>query len=255
MILCRHRAFLRLMCLGIFMGALISACTQRANNNEKNAKECEAFIIEQRHLYSEGKILKAWIVISKIDSFYAGRQNIDPFSLFIKYSLESRFYNELGKYDSSKLLADTALNIMEQNKLQKKYAADYINAITLKGDILYATNHFSQAYNYYFKAKQLADQVKDTCVLYGYSYGLAMISYRQKNYTDATEYFKLAFGYLTRCKAYPTYQLQRTLMISHFAMKNGICPTVRSSITILQYHLSIKIQKILEKKKRTKHLE
>ena len=212
MILYRHTAsFKKLFITVICACAFFPACTQHIGTREKDDNECESFIIEQHNLYFEGKISKSGTVISKIDSFYARRKNISPFCLFLKYSLESRFYNELGKYDSSNSLADTAIYIMEQNDLQKKYAPDYINAMTLKGDILYATNHFNLAYNYYFKAKQLTDEVKDSCLFYGYNYGLAMISYRQKNYNEAAGYFKAAFGYLSHCSSYTTFQLQENL--------------------------------------------
>ncbi len=189
----------------------ICACSENSGNNSNDDAEVAAFREQQLALLNAGKIKNHRILIHNTDSFVALKHNVSPYFQQELHISKSRDYYELGEYDSSSIFADSALSIIETNDFQNQYPTNYVNALTLKGQALYATNQFKQAYTYYFKAKQLSEQVKDTCSSHEFTYRLAMIAYKQKKYIDAAKYFKRSYLSASACdNAYP-YVLQEYL--------------------------------------------
>ncbi len=80
-----------------------------------------------------------------------------------------------------------------------------------KAQILYATNHFSGAYDWYFKGEKLAEQYGNACTIKEFDYGMAMIAYKQKKFRDAIDYFALAFHSFNSCNERAPYQSQEEL--------------------------------------------
>lgn len=193
----------------LFVG--LYACSENTGNNSNDDAEVGAFREEQLTLLNAGKIKNHRVLIHNTDSFLALKHNVSPYFQQELHISKSRDYYELGEYDSSSIFADSAIYIIETNDFQKEYPTNYVNALTLKGQALYATNQFKQAYTYYFKAKKLSEKLKDTCSSHEFTYRLAMIAYKQKKYTDAAKYFKRSYLSASACdNAYP-YVLQEYL--------------------------------------------
>lgn len=194
----------------ICLGSLFPSCTRNPVSQEQE-KECSSFIGLQVDLINAGKMTSPGKYIENIDSFYRSRNITDPFCLALSYGQKSRYFVNIGNNDKAGAYADSMIFVLGENHLEKKYAADYVNALSLKGEILFNTGHFSQASDYYVRAIQLSESVRDTCALRGFDYGLAMITYKQKKYEDAIDYFRQSFRYNIRCDAHSAYQLQEIL--------------------------------------------
>ena len=149
--------------------------------------------------------------IHTADSFYSQLKNVSTYGLLTKYDHKGVFYFESGRNDSSALYIDSALAIIENNHLEEKYAAEYLGAMNLKGRVLYATDHFTQSYDLYFKVKQLAEKYKNNCILSDYNYCIGMISYKQKKYSEAASYFKQSFLSTEACNTGGNYRSQENL--------------------------------------------
>jgi signal transduction histidine kinase len=187
------------------------ACSQDETSQKNDDTEFTAFREQQIALLNKGVLKDHRDLIRTTDSFYLLKHNVSPYFLPVIYVSKSRDYMELGEYDSSNMFADRALAIIEKYDLQKNNPSDYINALTLKGQASYAVGHFTKAYNYYFKAKQLSEQLNDSCSSNEFNYRLAMIAYKQKNYLEAANNFKRSFIAAAGCKKVYTYLLQENL--------------------------------------------
>lgn len=197
--------------LSAILTVILSACSGNSGSNDYDDALVAKFREEQLALLNSGKIRNHRVLIHNTDSFVALNHNVSTYFQLGLHVSKSRDYFELGEYDSSSIFADSSLLLIETNNLQTKYPTDYINALTLKGQALYATNQFKQAYTFYFKAKQLSEQLKDTCYSQEFTYRLAMIAYKQKKYMDAAKYFKRSYSSASACdKMYP-YVLQEYL--------------------------------------------
>ncbi len=193
------------------MAIALNACSENGKNRVSDDADFANFREEQTALLNAGKFRDHRTLIHRTDSFYALKHNVSQYFLHTIYAAKSRDYYEISEYDSSDLFADSALYIIEKNDFEKKYPIDYANALMLKGQALYANKHFSKAYNYYFKAAQLSDQLKDTCASHEIAYRLGMAAYKQKKYADAAGYFKRSYLSGTHCKNFSTYLLQEQL--------------------------------------------
>ena len=189
---------------------LVSACKNEPGLNAED-RRCKTFFEGQFQLYTHGEAADAKGIIKNIDSFYAKHNTATPLCRSIIYSSKSMDYYLSGEYDTGLLYADSALNIIEQHKDQPEIESGFVNALVTKARLLFATNHFSQAYNYFFMARQLSEASPDSCRKEVYNYGLAMVSYKQKKYADAAEFFKATFKYRSFCDAQAYMSLQEVL--------------------------------------------
>ncbi len=203
-----RRSVARLIVLAL---VALCSCSQNKTSEKNDDAEFSAFREQQTTLLNKGALKNHRDLIRKTDSFYVLKHNVSPYFLHIIYVAKSRDYSELGEYDSSDMFADSALAIIEKYDFQEKYPFDYITALTIKGQASYGGGHFTKAYNYYFKAKQLSEHLKDSCASNEFNYRLAMIAYKQKNYLDAAHNFRRSFIAASGCKKVYTYLLQENL--------------------------------------------
>ncbi len=108
--------------------------------------------------------------IYRVDSFYAQQKNIPPFCVFLKCSDKTLYYQRKDQLDSALVYNDSCLKILTLNGLDKKYIDEYISDLNFRGELLYGVGNYSEAYNFYFAAKQLTEQMKDTCLLSQYKH-------------------------------------------------------------------------------------
>ncbi len=202
----------RLAVTVILFTALVldSGCKQNAKDTSREIEKYNVYIKGQLDLMNSGKIAGPKAFIDSISS-YCDQLHEKPTCLFRKYLEICMYYFHKGNYDSSLVYVDKSLRVFEQNNLDKIFPVGLINILSAKGESLCATNRFDEAYYYYFKAKQLAEEIKDTCELSPFYYSLAIVSYKQKKYYEALTFFKLTYKF-SQCKQQSiTYQTQEYL--------------------------------------------
>lgn len=96
--------------------------------------------------------------------------------------------------------ADSLLLLVHNNPAMKDYEKLEALANISKGDILFATNEYNGAYQYYYLGKLAAEKSLDACTYSEYSYRLGMVMYKKASYTEAAVYFKQAFSESSTCK-------------------------------------------------------
>jgi signal transduction histidine kinase len=92
------------------------------------------------------------------------------------------------KYDVAKDAAEEAIAFFDTPKLQKTYHTYYLKWLLNMGDVLIQTDHFQEAFVYYFKAKEIVDINVNPCDHSHISNRLSYIRYRQANYDEAIAY-------------------------------------------------------------------
>ncbi|HEY1024285.1 MAG TPA: tetratricopeptide repeat-containing sensor histidine kinase [Sphingobacteriaceae bacterium] len=135
-----------------------------------------------------------------LDSAYAaaGEVNIaDKFQHLI-YSC-GYSYHTLRDYDKALLYADSMISLILKNGKQKSLAKEYAQALYSKGDILSQKKLYDEAFEHYFKARNIAQNLIDSCTLGDYSYRLGMLMYKKRQFDQAGRFFKQGFEETKSC--------------------------------------------------------
>lgn len=199
-----------LITIAICISLLITSCKHKPGTTAE-ALKCEQFFDSLQVRLKAGILIGDKTYKRITDSFYNNGKLTDAFCLMKVYAVKSRYYYTFQSYDSSLIYADSLLAIFDKDGNRKKFMLEYINALNLKGEILYGTNHYNQAYSCYFKAREASQQLNDPCARNAYNYGMAMISYKQKKYDLAIAYFRLSYSYTAQCTSYFNFSLQQLL--------------------------------------------
>ncbi|MDQ1090389.1 signal transduction histidine kinase [Siphonobacter sp. SORGH_AS 1065] len=102
---------------------------------------------------------------------------------------------------------DELLSLFKSPDVQKKYPRDYADALLFKGDDLLQQRRYSEVYPYYFEGKLVLIEAGETCELSKYSRRIAMVSYGDKKYHQAIEYYKKEFEELQNCQPDAGFEL------------------------------------------------
>lgn len=115
------------------------------------------------------------------------------------WSYKAYVYNYyVGNVDSAKIYADSMTNILK-NESQKKYAPEFTSTYFVNGDVLYRKKKYSEAYTYYYKARQLGYEWLDACVKKEYSCRVGLILYRQTRFSESKNYFIESYNHGKSC--------------------------------------------------------
>lgn len=174
--------------LFVYMLSACIACNPGQQDNVDHPKFFEAVI---RHADSLGTNPDREKGLHYLDSVYARFQHAGPGDLYRKYLFKRGYYYDKD-YSKSLIYCDSMLYVLKDVKDDKKYTKSYVNALLNKGDVLVAQKRLTEAFEYYYKAKQIGETTHDTAFLADYYNQLGMICYRQEKYTEAAKYFKTA---------------------------------------------------------------
>lgn len=174
--------------LFVYMLSACTACNPGQQDNVDHPKYFEAVI---RHADSLGTDPDREKELRYLDSVYARFQHAGPGDLYRKYLFKRGYYYDKD-YSKSLIYCDSMLYVMKDLKDDKKYTKSYVNALLNKGDVLVAQKRLTEAFEYYYKAKQIGETTHDTAFLADYYNQLGMICYRQEKYSEAAKYFKTA---------------------------------------------------------------
>lgn len=133
-----------------------------------------------------------------IDSVYADLPYFRK--KFETYNTRRDYYYTFKKdYEKALLYSDSILLLLNDNNNVKGFPLWYPQALALKADDLHKLKRYSEAFTYYYLAREAIYQVSDTCLYSAYSNKLGLISYQHKQYRDAADYFKQAVEQQSYC--------------------------------------------------------
>ncbi|MCX2575198.1 tetratricopeptide repeat-containing sensor histidine kinase [Pedobacter sandarakinus] len=96
-------------------------------------------------------------------------------------------------------IADAMINMLEEHDLDKTFKKEMANTIFFKGEILFEMKRFGLAYQNFYQAKLIADQLSYDCDKASFIVRLAFINYQQKRYRDAARLFYQSYQKRMAC--------------------------------------------------------
>lgn len=117
-----------------------------------------------------------------------------------RFDLKSNyFYFFTGDNEATARMIDSALSIYNTAELQNQYPRTYVGLALFGGQIAYRLNQYGKANDYFFRAKELAEAHLSPCEQTAFNYNIAMVLFRQENYSASIGYFKEAYARQATC--------------------------------------------------------
>ena len=109
------------------------------------------------------------------------------------------YYQKTGDNIKGIIQVDSIFSLLSTEELKKKYIREYSSALFQKGDLLFNIKRYSDAYQFYYRGKIIAQTIMDPCAVSEYTYRLGMVSYKQSKYSEAVNNFKQCFEDASYC--------------------------------------------------------
>lgn len=180
--------------LFILYCSIITSC-----NNQKTGLTGEEF--EKVIVQAQEKIGNNYSSLHYLDSIYHQYPDgaLDFKFKYLTYACG--FYHvNMQNDDSASIYADSMLALVNNRHDKEIFLEEEAYANMSKGDILFAKKNYSEAYQYYFLGKVAAEKSLDPCIYSEYCYRIAMVLYKQADYLNAADYFKLCFNKSLSCE-------------------------------------------------------
>jgi signal transduction histidine kinase len=192
--------------LSFWLLLLLCSCGTRHQwaNEQEEAQFWDAHVLHRSYdvMYREKSPEHA---LQIFDSLLAATHRHSPFITAARYGISANYHyfftpdnSATGRY------IDSALGMYSSPGLQQRYPRAYVGFLLFGGEIAFRLSNYSKANNYYFLAKQSADRYLNPCERSGFTYNVAMVSYRQQDYAQSAAYFKEAYATQATCPAQTT---------------------------------------------------
>lgn len=146
------------------------------------------------HMQGSGTALG---LLDSIRNKYYDRSVRDKFHI---QHLYSDYHNRHGVKELAEKHCDTALAILKENNAGKFSYDYYLWAYFFKADLEINNNNLDTAYEYFYKAHELAYKYDDHCGMAYYYLRVGQIVFKTHQYYSAANYFKNALTHGTGCK-------------------------------------------------------
>lgn len=173
---------------------LFSACRQNARNEKNERYEVIINTIDSLERTGEKEHAKRLN-----DSAFGSRTHVPPYYKYHYYKQLSRWAFFEGYYNMNGVYLDSMRQVMETDDLYKSYPVEYSNILNGVGDHYFFENNYAKAFDVYFRSREVAMSIPDSCSMSNQSYHLGMITYRQERYNEAIQYFRESYTELGSC--------------------------------------------------------
>jgi two-component system sensor histidine kinase VicK len=117
-----------------------------------------------------------------------------------RYESLAHFNYYFHNYQLAIAYDDSIMLLRGEKYFSEKHPVEYSSAMLRNGESYLGLGEFDKAYSYYYKVKKMVDNIKDSCAKSDYHYLIAMALYRQRNFEEAHDYFKLALEEIRPCQ-------------------------------------------------------
>lgn len=94
---------------------------------------------------------------------------------------------------------DSSLDLLSGSDARKAYPQQYARALINKGEVYQYQQDYDNALLYYFRGRQAMERLDDSCTMADYTQRLAMVSYRQRRFATARNFFGQALREYAAC--------------------------------------------------------
>jgi signal transduction histidine kinase len=187
-----------LYCAVLLILVLIVSCRNSLTEKNEIAFWKTSFVDSSyKLLYTDRDTTRA------LHYFDSSLQQFDHSSVYphaIRWDLLANYYYFFtpDNHTTGRMI-DSALSLYNTPELQNHYSRTYVGLLLFGGQLAYRLNQYGKANEYYFKAKTLADAHLSPCERTPFFYSMAMVLYRQQNYSASMRYFKEAYALQETC--------------------------------------------------------
>ena len=183
---------------------MLISCGQKTRTEKEDVSFWDAKVMAPAHevLYKTENPRKA---LALLDSLKKVTGRSSAYADAAPYVLLSNYHLFLSKNnDSTSVYVDSALYVYRSKNLELLYHISYVGLLLFSGEMAFRMGNYTKSNDNFFLAKQLADQYLDPCDRSGFTYNVAMVSYRQNNFEKSAAYFKEAYANQATCPVQTT---------------------------------------------------
>ena len=138
--------------------------------------------------------------LTYIDRAYRSFPEPGLIDLYRKYDYKATYYCQMGTENAvATAYIDSMISLTIGKKDEPKIEELYSKALFRKGDIYIWKKDYINAFDCYFKARQILEKKADSCLLGSYTSILSMISFKQGKYLDAARYNIESLNEVSKC--------------------------------------------------------
>ena len=188
-------------CISVLLLTLLVSCSSQSKTEQAEKAYWDAAVVDSSNhlLYQNKNTLSAL-------RYYDSVLNLVDAERTHVYLQASRFvllanyhYFFTANNAATAEMIDAALAFYNTPELQSHYPRNYVHLLLFGGQIAYRLSQYSKANEYFFKAKKLADRHLSPCERTAFNYSIAMVLYRQQNFSQSLAYFTEAFSLQEMC--------------------------------------------------------
>jgi len=137
-----------------------------------------------------------------VDSIYQSMPQKGPYERWERYKAYATYYYvATEQYEKVLRYTDSMLAIFGPGSDLPQTQELYLKILFFQGEVLVKSRRFDEAFAVFFEARQFHLSRQDTCGFSDYTSKLAMVSYEQKRYAEAIEYYQQVLLELPRCNS------------------------------------------------------
>lgn len=203
-------SLLRVGILPVMLFVVTSCTRERGESVPKESPYIDSMQDKAASMVDAGDLSGGLHFFDSVIRFYKEASVADKIAY---YDFCYTVYDHLGKGYRAQNYADSMLFLLEGTNNTETLKQQYAYANFNKADKLYEEGNYSKAYDYYYKAKSVAETMDDSCTLGYYDYRIGFVLHKAEKYQEAISNYKTASVLLSKCTttiAY-FYRLQETL--------------------------------------------
>jgi signal transduction histidine kinase len=127
-------------------------------------------------------------------------------------------YNRLGDKQKAQNYIDSMFVLIEESGRQDQLTSEYAKVNFSRADQLFEEGNYNNAYEYYYRAKAIAESGSDSCTLGYYNYKIGFVLYRGEKYREAIPFFIAAANKLLACKDELPYFLRTQEILDNIGL-------------------------------------
>ena len=149
------------------------------------------------HKVAEGHWDTAKFIIEAAYREIPNKSVVDSFNYYrFHYELQYKCYK-----DSKRAFAytDSVKRLIERHHAEKTLASRYALIYYWRGDLFFAGREYKEAYEEYYKGREIGKKVLDECGLGDFNYRLGFVVYQQGKFAEAKSHFLKCYNSYSTC--------------------------------------------------------
>lgn len=182
----------------------VTACRNRGNLPLGNETDAKNYLQVPGTLFESGHLKEA---LHYVDSAFNTRSQHTVYEYVTYYDIQAYAKGIMEGPVVQLQYLDSAINLLRQYQADDPHMTDRLSAFLMsRGEIEFNVKKYTDAYNDFFEAVQLARNNQDVCRKMNVPYTIGMIMYRQKQFEGSGRYFMESFPYIDSCITNIPYQ-------------------------------------------------